>query len=750
MSRRCRQSCVTGPADLSSATVSKSPLDIGGISSLSDVEFVERLGVGLGSGRFKARLTSANADVSLLLVEGEKYDKPGLIEWARRLKRVDHPGIPGVVQIEDVLEPGFVAQRYIDAHGLIDRVEASGPLSAVDALAMGLQTAAALRASHRQEIPHGALATRSIRLETRDGAMDAVRIVGWRPLGPGLTHERGVANDVRALGELIYFALIGEAAPAAPEVDPIEPGASIGVAFSYLVDGALRATVAQRAILDALARAGTVHAVDDVVDALLPEFTRFIREAKAQVAYELGADREFKEEVQRQRTRQRELESKLRFIKDWLRDNAGDVDRVDEKVAELEKQERTLRNLEVELAMLLDRPIRPGQTLATARRPTAPAPAAPAPVVAAVSTPPAQVAASAREDRPSIPMDPDPPQAGGGAGKMLAIAVLAAGLAAGLMWFVMKPAGPANAPASVPSAAAPSAAAASAASTASASTASKPAKATVQTVPTTAPKSAASAAAATTPKPPPTAPDGMLYVSAGKTHPALSGPARAAALAQCNADTEKFPRTQERLCGADAFPLESGDPVDVPGFFIDRLEVSQEAYAVCVKQRKCKNLKLTWELDTQPATGVTWEMATAYCAHRGGRLPSADEWLRAARGDDERLYPWGNDAPVDGKAHKANYGRLDRKGPRPSRADGHKYAAPVGVFESRGKSPFHVANLAGNVREWTATKTGEGAVVAGGGWRDMAVDLRTTRREVIALDQVSNDLGFRCVADAPR
>ncbi|MGK0362035.1 MAG: hypothetical protein ACI9U2_004355 [Bradymonadia bacterium] len=732
--------------------MSKSPLDIGGVSSFSDVEFVERLGVGLGSGRFKARLTETNSDVSLLLVEGEKYDKPALLEWARRLKRVDHPGIPGVVRIEDVLEPGFVAQRYIEAHSLADRVASTGPLTSVDALAMGLQAAAALRATHRQEIPHGALATRSIRLANRDGAMDAVRIVGWRPLGPGRTHERGIANDVRALGEFIYFALLGTDAPTAPRVGPAEPGAPIAVSFSDLADGASRATVQQRAILDALARAGSVYAVDDVVDALLPEFTRFIQEAKAHVAYELGADREFKEEVQRQRTRQRELESKLRFIKDWLRDNAGDVDRVDEKVGELEKQERTLRNLEVELAMLLDRPIRPGQTLATARRPTAPAPMAPAPTPIVASAPPAAVAAPTRDDRPSIPMDPNPPQTGGsGTGKMLAIAVLAAGLAAGGMWFAMRSGSAGTTPASVPSVA--SAAGASAASATAGSTLSAAPKAGVQTVPTTAapkivPPRPASVASA--PKPPPLAPDGMIYIVKGKTHPALSGEARTIALAQCNADTVKFPRTQKLVCGADAFPIESGDPVEVASFFIDRLEISQDAYSACVKRRSCKPLKLTWELEEQPATGVTWDMASAYCEFRGGRLPSADEWLRAARGDDERLYPWGSEPPVVGDKHKANYGRLDRKGPRPSRADGHKYAAPVGVFDDRGQSAFHVANLAGNVREWTATKTGEGAVVAGGGWRDMAVDLRTTRREVTNLDQVSNDLGFRCVSDAPR
>jgi formylglycine-generating enzyme required for sulfatase activity len=239
----------------------------------------------------------------------------------------------------------------------------------------------------------------------------------------------------------------------------------------------------------------------------------------------------------------------------------------------------------------------------------------------------------------------------------------------------------------------------------------------------------------------------MVYVPAGTVRPDLTGKPLEAALAQCKIDTEKFPRTREQRCVAEAFSSESGQPITVDAFFIDHLEVAQEHYAKCVRKGRCKTLKLTWELKTQPATGVTWQMAEDYCAFRGGRLPTADEWLRAARGDDDRLYPWGSEPPVVDGAHKANYGRLERRGPRPSRADGHKYAAPVGVFADRGRSALHVANLGGNVREWTATKQEQGAIVAGGGWRDIAVDLRTTRREVIRLDQVANDLGFRCVVD---
>lgn len=737
--------------------MAKSPLDIGAVSSVGDVEFVERLGVGLGSGRFKARLTQTGSVVALLLVESEKYDKAGLLEWARRLKRIDHPGVPGVVQVEDVLEPGFVAQRYIDADSLADKVRGRGALAPVEALAITLQAAAAIRAAHHQELPHGALAARSIRLDMRDGAMDAVRIVGWRPLGPGLTHERAVAGDIRGLGEALFLALIGEQPPKPPEWRDVDPGEAIPVSFSHLADASLRAGMGQRAVFEALAQARQMFSVDDFVDALLPEFIRFVSEAKAEVAYELGADREFKEEVQRQRARQRELESKLRFIKDWLRDNASDVERVDEKVVELEKQERSLRNLEVELAMLLDRPIQPGQTLATARRPAEPTPVAAAPTpVAPAAVPEAPAPAAYEAERPAIPMHAPPP-APAGSGRTLIIAALVAGLTAGVMWFVMRPPAPVEPGPDAPASAGSAESAGSVASVAAASTESAappsvapPSRTGVQTVPTTAPESiapatAAPVSAAAVPLP---APPGMIYIPAGKAQVALSGDALEKAKEQCVADTDGFARTRKRACADDAF--ETGDPVEVGAFFIDRLEVSQLEYERCVKRRACKTLKLTWDMDEQPATGVTWQMATEYCAQRDARLPTADEWLRAARSDDGRLYPWGSSPPVEGDEHKANYGKLSGKGPRPSRDDGHKYAAPVGVFDQRGQSPFGVANMGGNVREWTATQVESKAIVAGGGWRDMAVDLRVTRRDPTDLDQVSNDLGFRCAADLPR
>jgi toxoflavin biosynthesis protein ToxD len=94
-----------------------------------------------------------------------------------------------------------------------------------------------------------------------------------------------------------------------------------------------------------------------------------------------------------------------------------------------------------------------------------------------------------------------------------------------------------------------------------------------------------------------------------------------------------------------------------------------------------------------PIDGVRWEQAQRFCvwlSDRLGelfRLPTEDEWERAARGDDTREYPWGDE-------YDANCANLAE-----ARLGG---TTPVGSFP-RGASPFGVLDLAGNVDEWTAT-----------------------------------------------
>ncbi|RIL10553.1 hypothetical protein DCC79_07685 [bacterium] len=100
---------------------------------------------------------------------------------------------------------------------------------------------------------------------------------------------------------------------------------------------------------------------------------------------------------------------------------------------------------------------------------------------------------------------------------------------------------------------------------------------------------------------------------------------------------------------------------------------------------------------TQPVVGVCWYEARAFCRWLGAqtglpiRLPAEVEWEAAAAGPTGRRYPWGDDEdPLRANTHAA---RL-------------RIATPVGVFVE-GDTPDGVADLGGNVSEWTSTLWGE-------------------------------------------
>ena len=149
--------------------------------------------------------------------------------------------------------------------------------------------------------------------------------------------------------------------------------------------------------------------------------------------------------------------------------------------------------------------------------------------------------------------------------------------------------------------------------------------------------------------------------------------------------------------------------------------------------------------ERHPVTGVTWRQATAFAEAHSKRLPSSDEWERAAAGAEKepRTYPWG--ASEEGRSW-VHLG-VEPKGTFP--VDAH----PDDV------TPEGVAGLAGNVAELVATypdrtevaRTGpeknRQVLVCGGSFASRASECVTSWRWVLDGDGSSPSVGFRCVMD---
>lgn len=124
-------------------------------------------------------------------------------------------------------------------------------------------------------------------------------------------------------------------------------------------------------------------------------------------------------------------------------------------------------------------------------------------------------------------------------------------------------------------------------------------------------------------------------------------------------------------------------------FYIDEFEVTNARYLECVEAGACTaggGTRLRNPIFSEhPVMDVNWYMAHDYCEWRGARLPTEAEWEKAARGTDERKFPWGND-PVT--CELARYG------------DCGWFTVPVGQHP-KGVSPYGVHDMAGNAWEWT-------------------------------------------------
>jgi formylglycine-generating enzyme required for sulfatase activity len=177
--------------------------------------------------------------------------------------------------------------------------------------------------------------------------------------------------------------------------------------------------------------------------------------------------------------------------------------------------------------------------------------------------------------------------------------------------------------------------------------------------------------------------------------------------------------------------------VYLPSYYIDKTEVTNAQYnkfiqATGHRTSRFRNSRM-FNAPDQPVVGVGWEDALAYAKWAGKRLPSEEEWEKAARGTDGRMFPWGNTVSSD------NYNGKNQG-----------YYAPVKVGSFiHGASPYGVMDMAGNVYEMTIGKWGENShAMRGGCFLNSGAYVRTMFRW--AMDDEVNGaewLGFRCVMD---
>ena len=153
--------------------------------------------------------------------------------------------------------------------------------------------------------------------------------------------------------------------------------------------------------------------------------------------------------------------------------------------------------------------------------------------------------------------------------------------------------------------------------------------------------------------------------------------------------------------------------------------------------------------ENHPATLVSWFGAWGYCGYYGWRLPTDVEWEKAARGTDNRAFPWGDELVPQNANYLSSNDIFERL------FEGAGGTTPVGFYNGRryegfetvdSASPYGLYDMAGNVWQWTGDVR-EGAhyrSLRGGSHNNYGYNLRVWTENNAGPGYYSPSVGFRC------
>lgn len=182
---------------------------------------------------------------------------------------------------------------------------------------------------------------------------------------------------------------------------------------------------------------------------------------------------------------------------------------------------------------------------------------------------------------------------------------------------------------------------------------------------------------------------------------------------------------------------EEKEKVETKEYFIDVYPVTNVEYKKFVEATghpdpaSWRNGNWPTGKENHPVVEVNWASASAYAEWAGKRLPTNEEWEKAARGIDGRIWPWGNE--------------FDREKCNTYSGD----TTPVGQYSPQGDSPYGCQDMAGNVWEWIGggKPSQLRAPLRGGDWLDGAEEARTFHVRMHTPHRKNPFVGFRCACD---